>query len=248
MAGLTITMLLAAAAVLMFGRRPDRQIRRRGRGPNGPSPGKARKRRDRTDADAPALLVRELAGLLAAGRPAYRIWADAATLYAAGAPRNAPAHPFAAVLQAAAASAALGLSPVPVLAAAGRAGDGAPDPLLRELWAGLAVCVRVSERSGAPLSRVLTRYAGQLDAARDAASDRESALAGPRATMRLLTWLPGGGIILGYLLGGNPLQILTATPLGWSAAAAGGGFWLAGRVWSGRLVRDAAKPAEDVPG
>ena len=200
------------------------------------------------DPDAPALLVRELAGLLAAGRPAYRIWADAATLYAAGTVSDTPAHPFAGVLQAAAASAALGLSPVPVLAAGGQAGGNAPDPLQEELWAGLSVCVRVSERSGAPLSRVLARYAGQLEAARDAASDRDAALAGPRATMRLLSWLPGGGIILGYLLGGSPLQILTATPFGWAAGAIGVGFWLAGRVWSRRLVKDAERPAAEASG
>ncbi|MDM7990197.1 hypothetical protein [Arthrobacter sp. zg-Y877] len=106
----------------------------------------------------------------------------------------------------------------------------------------------MSERSGAPLSAVLARYAGQLDAARDASADRDAALAGPRATVRLLTWLPAGGMLLGYLLGGNPLHVLAATPLGWAAAVAGGGFWLAGRLWSARLVREAQSPSSVGPG
>nr|WP_231709214.1 type II secretion system F family protein [Arthrobacter sp. zg-Y895] len=249
---MTVAVLLAAAAALTLGVPPPRPPvarRRSARIPDGlllrPRRRRPRRRRrPKLDSDAPALLVRELAGLLAAGRSAHRIWADAATLYEVPGSAETPVHPFSPVLKAAAASAALGLSPVPVLAAAERAGNGETDPALQQLWSGLAVCLRVSERSGAPLAAVLSRYAGQLEAARDAASDREAAMAGPRATMRLLTWLPGGGILLGYLLGGNPLQILTATPLGWLAAATGTGFWLAGRLWSSRLVRNAQAPVQ----
>ena len=215
--------------------------------------GRSRSRETPDHGESYALLIRELAGLLTAGRSGQRIWADAAALYHPGRP-GIPDSPFAPVLQAAAAAAALGISPVPVFAAAaggsgGRPGISGRRPPVgqsadRDLWAGLAVCVRVSERSGAPLSAVLARYAGQLDDARDARADREAALAGPRATVRLLTWLPAGGMALGYLLGGNPLQVLTGTPAGWSAAAAGCAFWLAGRIWSGRLVRNAASPPE----
>ncbi|MCC9203990.1 type II secretion system F family protein [Arthrobacter sp. zg-Y769] len=253
MAGLTVAVLLATAAALMLGVPPPRPpAARRIRTVEGPllrrRPRPRRRRRPGLDADAPALLVRELAGLLTAGRSAHRIWADAATLYEAPGQADISVHPFSPVLEAAAASAALGLSPVPVLAAAERAGSGEKDPALQQLWSGLAVCLRVSERSGAPLAAVLSRYAGQLEAARDAASDREASMAGPRATMRLLTWLPAGGILLGYLLGGNPLQILVATPLGWAAAAAGSGFWLAGWIWSGRLVRNAEDPVQGKSG
>ncbi|MCQ1955497.1 hypothetical protein NNX39_03115 [Arthrobacter sp. zg-Y826] len=254
MAGLTVAVLLAVASALTIGfpplrppvarrlaaRRTEGQLLRRHR----PNRRNRWRRPPGLDGDAPALLVRELAGLLAAGRSAHRIWADAATLYEAPGPAETSVHPFFPVLQSAAASAALGLSPVPVLAAAEHPDGGETDPALQQLWSGLAVCLRVSERSGAPLAAVLSRYAGQLEAARNAASDREAAMAGPRATVRLLTWLPGGGIFLGYLLGGNPLQILTATPLGWLAAAAGTGFWLAGRFWSSRLVRNAQTPIQ----
>ena len=267
MPGLTVALLLVVAvAVWQFGGTfPGREPvpARKGRSGSG-QPGhpgrpgrpahnrfrRARSRDAQAEGEVHVLLVRELAGLLMAGRSAQRIWADAAALHGPGRPGD-PGNALAPVLQAAAAATSLGMSPVPVFAAAGGAGssgvsgDRSPggSPAGRELWAGLAVCVQVSERSGAPLSSVLTRYAGQLDDARDAAADREAVLAGPRATVRLLTWLPVGGMVLGYLFGGNPLQMLTGTPAGWAAAAAGCGFWLAGRIWSGRLVRDAvARP------
>lgn len=258
MPGLTVALLLAVAvgAWQFGGTFPGREAVSARRIPSGtPQPPadnrfrRARSRDAQAEGEVYALLVRELAGLLVAGRSAHRIWADAAALHDPGGP-GVQGSTLAPVLQAAAAATSLGMSPVPVLAAAaaggaggsGVGGDRSPggNPAGRELWAGLAVCVQVSERSGAPLSGVLTRYAGQLDDARDAAADRETALAGPRATVRLLTWLPVGGMVLGYLLGGNPLQVLAGTPAGWAAAVAGCGFWLAGRIWSGRLVRDAA--------
>ena len=251
MTGLAVSLCLAASAGiwLLGGSVPGREAEFRPAGSSSGAPERrfrwTRSREEQTEAEAPALLVRELAGLLAAGRSAQRIWADAASLYEHAGKQGGR---FAPVLQAAAAAAALGLSPVPVFAAAGGGGpaiggrSAGTRSVEQDLWAGLAVCVRVSERSGAPLSTVLIRYAGQLDDSRDAAADRDAALAGPRATVRLLTWLPGGGMALGYLLGGNPLQVLAGTPAGWAAAVAGCGFWLAGRVWSGRLVRKAASP------
>ena len=259
MPGLTVALLLAVTvgAWQFGGIFPGREAVSARRIPSGPpQPGRqadyrrrrARSRDAQAEGEVYALLVRELAGLLVAGRSAQRIWSDAAALHDPGGP-GVQGSTLAPVLQAAAAATSLGMSPVPVFVAAacGTGGSGGGgvrspggNPAGRELWAGLAVCVQVSERSGAPLSAVLTRYAGQLDDARDAAADRETALAGPRATVRLLTWLPAGGMVLGYLLGGNPLQVLTGTPGGWAAAVAGCGFWLAGRIWSGRLVRDAA--------
>ncbi len=264
MPGLIVALLLAVAvgAWQFAGTFPRRESVPARWVPSGPRPQgrpaanrfrRAGSRDAQADAEVYALLVRELAGLLVAGRSAQRIWADAAALHGPGRPGDRGST-LAPVLQAAAAAASLGMSPVPVFTAAAAAGPGSSgirggrsadvNPAGPGLWAGLAVCVQVSERSGAPLSTVLTRYAGQLDDARDAAADRDAALAGPRATVRLLTWLPAGGVVLGYLLGGNPLQVLTGTPAGWAATVAGCGFWLAGRIWSRRLVRDAAIPPE----
>lgn len=209
------------------------------------------------------LLIHQLTGLLAAGRAPHQLWADAAALQAGG-PGAAPHGPLAAqllpVLEAAAQTASLGLSPVPVFRTAaaagaprsgragrvrrgrGSGGNGDSSSSLHGLWAELAACVSVSERSGAPLAGVLGRYAAELESGLDQQAARETALAGPQATVRLLTWLPVGGLGLGYLLGVDPLAVLAGSPLGWAAAAAGAALSLIGRFWSRALVRQAAGP------
>jgi tight adherence protein B len=211
------------------------------------------------------LLLHQLTGLLVAGRAPHQLWADAAALQrdgggTAGAAGSDPRRPLAGrllpVLEAAAQAASLGLSPVPVFRSAaassrptrtGRRNSATPgtggtgDQLSMErLWSELAACVSVSERSGAPLAGVLGRYAAQLEGGLDQQASRETAMAGPRATVRLLTWLPVGGLALGYVLGADPLAVLAGSPLGWLAAAAGLALALMGRVWSRTLVRQAA--------
>ena len=200
------------------------------------------------------LLIHQLTGLLAAGRAPHQLWADAAALHSgnsreAGGPLAVLLLP---VLEAAAQAASLGLSPVPVFQAAAQdntgssprirrkgSGGSVPGPLAG-LWGELAACVSVSERSGAPLAGVLGRYAGQLESGLDSQAARETALAGPQATVRLLTWLPAGGLGLGYVLGADPVGVLLGSPLGWLAGLAGAALSLIGRFWSRALVRQAA--------
>jgi tight adherence protein B len=112
----------------------------------------------------------------------------------------------------------------------------------RRVWSQLAACFDVAEASGCPLADVLTRFAAQLEAEDDAEAARQTALAGPRATVRLLGWLPLLGLGLGVLLGADPVRILLGTPYGTAALAAGASLTMAGRIWSGRLVRAAAGP------
>jgi tight adherence protein B len=110
------------------------------------------------------------------------------------------------------------------------------------VWVQLAACLDIAEASGCPLAEVLTRFAAQLEAEDDAEAARQTALAGPRATVRLLTWLPFLGLGLGVLLGVDPAGILLGTPLGVAALAAGLFLTAAGRIWSSRLVRAAEVP------
>ena len=86
------------------------------------------------------------------------------------------------------------------------------------------------------------RQAAQLEAEDDAEAARQTALAGPRATVRLLTWLPFLGLGLGLLLGVDPVEILMGNPWGVAALVAGLALTAAGRFWSVRLVRAAAEP------
>lgn len=108
------------------------------------------------------------------------------------------------------------------------------------IWCELAACFDIAEASGCPLADVLARFAAQLEVEDDAEAARQTALAGPKATVSLLTWLPLMGLGLGIALGVDPLAILVGTPLGMAALAAGVGLTIAGRVWSARLVHAAA--------
>ncbi|HET9349003.1 MAG TPA: hypothetical protein VFO13_07685 [Arthrobacter sp.] len=119
-------------------------------------------------------------------------------------------------------------------------GSGAGERVrARRVWFQLAACIDVAEASGCPLAEVLTRFAAQLEAEDDAEAARQTALAGPRATVRLLTWLPFLGVGLGVLLGVDPVAVLLGTPAGGAALAAGLALTAAGRIWSSRLVRTA---------
>ena len=62
------------------------------------------------------------------------------------------------------------------------------------VWGELAACFDAAEASGCPLADVLARFAAHLETADDAEAARRTALAGPRATVRLLTWLPLSGL------------------------------------------------------
>lgn len=107
-------------------------------------------------------------------------------------------------------------------------------------WSELAACFDIAEASGCPLADVLTRFAAQLEAEDDADAARQTALAGPKATVRLLTWLPLMGLGLGAALGVDPLATLLGTPLGLAALFGGVVLTAAGRAWSARLVSAAA--------
>ncbi|MCH6469060.1 hypothetical protein [Sinomonas terrae] len=104
------------------------------------------------------------------------------------------------------------------------------------VWGEVAACVETAEASGCLLAAVFDRLSSHLEADADAAAARATALAGPKATTRILTVLPFGGLLLGTLIGAEPLEALTGTLLGFVCLIAGIGLALAGRLWSSRLV------------
>ncbi|WP_051299031.1 type II secretion system F family protein [Arthrobacter castelli] len=197
------------------------------------------------------MLVHQLASLLEAGRSPQVVWAEAAASYvryreSAGDAKAGSFDPdtdrLLAVLRAADRSAALGHGVAPVLrsygrdAVPGKSRGGPRERRMSRIWADLAACWDVAELSGAPLSRLLSRYAGALEAELDADAARQTALAGPRATVKLLAWLPVFGLGLGLLMGVDPVGILFGTPVGLAAFAAGTVLMVAGRFWSHRMV------------
>ncbi len=115
-------------------------------------------------------------------------------------------------------------------------------------WLDLAACFELCETSGAPVAAVLERLACSIDADNDAAALRETALAGPRATARLLSWLPFIGLGLGMVMGVDPLAALLGSPMGWMVLMVGVGFTMVGKLWSAKMIGDAARPVHAKPG
>ncbi|NDO90593.1 hypothetical protein [Cellulosimicrobium composti] len=109
----------------------------------------------------------------------------------------------------------------------------------------LVAACRLAVEVGAPLAPVLDEVAGSVAADAEARAEREAALAGPRATARVLLWLPGVGVLLGYVLGADPLGTATDGGLGTAGVLLGLLLLLAGRTWSVRLVERARAAGDD---
>ncbi|TDN45762.1 tight adherence protein B [Curtobacterium flaccumfaciens] len=137
-------------------------------------------------------------------------------------------------------------------------GAGVPPPRAWELvgglpggdepaWQDVAAVLRVASHTGAPAAVALRALAGALR--RSAASDRavRVALAGPRASARVVLALPALGLALGSTWGAGAVEVLLTTPVGWTCCAVAAALVGAGRTWTARLVR-AATPDGHVPG
>ncbi|GAB3608422.1 hypothetical protein GCM10027414_05470 [Humibacter ginsengiterrae] len=118
---------------------------------------------------------------------------------------------------------------------------------VREAWRGLAVAIQVATESGAPLAEALRDLASSLRDLGQTQRDRETALAGPRATARMVLALPAVGILFGAGLGFDTLHVLVATPAGLGCLAAGAALLLAARSWNRALLKR-ARPRERMPG
>lgn len=103
----------------------------------------------------------------------------------------------------------------------------------------LQLSLRMSESAGAPLATSLERAAEHAEERIDALLGRQSALAAPRATGRILSWLPLLGLGLGVLMGSDPVGVLTGSILGALTGMLGLGLAFAGRRWTAALVHRA---------
>ena len=112
-------------------------------------------------------------------------------------------------------------------------------PHSRERLHDLQLSLRMSECAGAPLATSLERAAEHAEERIDALLGRQSALAAPRATGRILSWLPLLGLGLGVLMGSDPVGVLTGSILGALTGLLGLGLAFAGRRWTAALVHRA---------
>jgi len=260
MSSVFILVLASAAWLQLRGNQADRRRLARSLGrqeqPGAGSPHQfpaLRLRRHRTPEPLSlVVLVQQLAALLRGGRGTSRLWEELWLVHAAGS-SGKPASATGAgdgkaslssaslkVLAAARAASSVGNSPAAAIR--GTAAHIYPPRRSseRRVWMELAACLDVAESSGCPLADLLARFAAQLEAEEDAEAARQTALAGPKATVRLLSWLPLLGLGLGMALGVDPLGILLGNPWGVATFVAGLVLTAAGRMWSSKLVAAAA--------
>lgn len=100
----------------------------------------------------------------------------------------------------------------------------------------VAAACRVADELGAPLAAVLDRTIATVEADHEAETETAAALAGPRQTVRLLSWLPLWGVLLGALVGASPVTVLLDGGIGTLCLLGGIGCAGAGRVWVDRLL------------
>ena len=167
-------------------------------------------------ADAVAALAESLAVLLDAGLTPRSAWAAVA---------EHGGHPIAALVTAS-------LSAQPSCAHALR--EAAESDDVRAV----AAAWQVAEDAGAPLGHTLRVVAETVRDVAEAEREAEVALSGPRATARLVSWLPLAGVALAAALGADIVGAASSAP-GAMALGAGAMLMLAGRWWMRGLLRQA---------
>ncbi|WP_146340475.1 type II secretion system F family protein [Nesterenkonia sp. NBAIMH1] len=196
------------------------------------------KRAQAADHEEAAQLLRQLSALLSSGRGEAQAWADLRDHWA----RTKPEHAIASIARQIAASHIAGVGTSEALSrllgsAEGNGEEGRGQTELRRTLRRLLAVARLSETTGAPLAHLIERLAASLDDAAELRASIQSASAGPRLTQLILTLLPVGGVLLGHLMGAQPLQALTSSAAGLGCLALGLLFLGAGRLWSRAMIR-----------
>lgn len=109
--------------------------------------------------------------------------------------------------------------------------DAADTPVLRAL----AACWEAGAVSGSGLADSVDQLARSHREAEDVRGQLDVQLAGPRATARMLALLPVFGIVMGLLLGADPLGFLMGSPIGLACLVAGIALTLIGFWWTNRI-------------
>jgi len=110
--------------------------------------------------------------------------------------------------------------------------------------AAVVAAAQVADELGAPLAAVLEQVAAAITAQAEAAADVAAALAAPRSSARVLAWLPAAGLLLGTVLGADPVGVLLGGGPGTASGAAGVVLLLVGRRWTAALLRTAERAGE----
>lgn len=101
----------------------------------------------------------------------------------------------------------------------------------------------VAQQLGAPLAAVLDDVAAAVVADAEAEAELTAALAGPRASVRVLLGLPVLGVLLGAAAGADPVAVLLDGRLGTASGVLGCGLAVGGWGWTRLLVARARRAA-----
>lgn len=182
---------------------------------------RARRSAPGDDADGTAELVERLATLLAAGVQPGSAWAYLAEFFA---------HPLAHRVTRTM-SGGMGTTQAVGAVCEGRHAEPSISAL-GAIWC-------VADDAGAPLAPALGELAAALRDIAETEREVDVALAGPRATGRLVGWLPLVGLGLGIVIGVDPIGALTGSGVGWVLLVIGAALVAVGRFWTARLTRRA---------
>lgn len=106
----------------------------------------------------------------------------------------------------------------------------------RQAARGAVAACRLAEAVGAPLANVLEAVAGAVSEAGRAQSMRDTALAGPRSTARLLAALPAAAPVLGTAVGADLWAYLFSGPLAVAVLVSGVVLMGIGHLLTQRLL------------
>ncbi len=98
---------------------------------------------------------------------------------------------------------------------------------------------RLAHECGTAPAALLDRLADVLADEQEVAGERRAAMAGPRATARLLAWLPAVGLGLGWAVGARPLAVLLDGGVGSALACGAVLLTVGGRAWGEHLLASA---------
>ncbi len=105
----------------------------------------------------------------------------------------------------------------------------------------LAMAWALADRTGAPLAHLATRVSESLRTVDTHRSAVSAELSAPRASGRILAVLPAAGLMLGVVVGGDPLDFLAFTLAGRSCLLGGVLLAAGGVLWTEHLADRAAR-------
>jgi tight adherence protein B len=119
------------------------------------------------------------------------------------------------------------------------------EQLSEEQSAQLDVVWKLAIANGGSISDAIESLGETFRAAARHSREVELAFAGPKATAKLVAWLPAAGLALAQLFGFNPIAAVLNSLLAFFSLVVGLALLVAGHYWAKSIIRKAAPRHED---